>query len=435
MLINAIYEIRIAHIYQVISAILYNPDSEIMKCRICSNTDLKKILSLGTTPLANSFLTEEQLKTEEKRFPLEICFCDKCKLVQLTHVVPPEDMFRNYVYVTSTTNTFKTHFTGMAQEISKRFGLNNDSLVVDIGSNDGLLLSGFQAMGVQAIGIEPATNVARIAEQNGVETINDFFSEASAKEVIKRKTQADAVTATNVFAHVNDITDFTKNVKMLLKKSGIFVIEIQYLADTMQKMTFDNIYHEHLSYFTLTSLNNFFKMNGMEIFDVKKVESHGGSLRVFVKRPEGTHKIEESVKKMLDSENRMGIGSITLYKDFAEKVQDTKRKLVETVKKLKSEGKVIAAYGAPAKGNTLLNFCGIGSDYISYVVDDNPLKTGLFTPGTHIPVVSSGMLDEKKPDYVIILAWNFAEEILAKTRKYAEQGVKFIIPLPSPTTV
>lgn len=401
-----------------------------MNCRICSNKGLKRILSLGKTPLANSFLSKEELNNEEKKFPLEIFFCDNCKLVQLGIVVPPELMFKNYVYVSSTSNTFRVHFAKMAEDISNYFMLNENSLAVDIGSNDGILLKGFKKMNVQTIGVEPATNVAKIAEQDGVETINDFFGRKAADEIIKRKGHADVVTAANVFAHINYIHDVVENVKHLLKKDGIFVIEVQYLVDMIEKMTFDNIYHEHLSYFALIPLVHFFRMHGMEVFDAKRVDSHGGSLRVFIKKAGSNHATNKSVNEILKNEKRLGIGDFEPYKEFAEKVYDTKKKFVSSIKNLKSQRKKIAAYGAAAKSNTLLNFCNIGADYIDYVVDDNPLKIGLYCPGTHIPVVSSKMLDENKPDYIVILAWNFAKEILEKIGKYADDGVKFVVPLP-----
>lgn len=406
-----------------------------MKCRICKNNNLKKFLSLGKTPLANSFLSKKELNQKEKSFPLEICFCNNCKLVQLTHVVPGELMFKNYVYVSSTTNTFKQHFNKMAEDISNTFNLSKNSLVVDIGSNDGLLLRAFQKFGARTIGIEPATNVARIAEQNGVETINDFFSENSVKKIISRRGNAGIITAANVFAHVNNLDEFIGNVKKLLKKDGIFVIEVQYFADTIEKMTFDNIYHEHLSYFTLTPLIYFFKRHGMEVFNAQRVASHGGSLRVFIKNAGSKYEIDGAVKEALVYENKLGINDFELYKQFADKVYIAREKLVSLLKRIKREGKSIAGYGAPAKGNTLLNFCKIGTDYIGYIVDDNPLKIGLYTPGMHISVVSSEVLDEKKPDYILILAWNFAEEILSKTKKYSDAGVKFIIPLPEPVVI
>jgi len=406
-----------------------------MKCRICKNEKLKTFLSLGTTPLANSFLSKEGLKKEEKRFPLELCFCDNCKLVQLTFIVPSEDMFSNYVYLSSTTKTFQKHFSEMAEHITKSFSLSENSLAVDIGSNDGILLKGFQTSNVQVIGVEPAANVAKIAEENGVETINDFFNENVVNEIIKRKGKADVVTATNVFAHIDDIDSVVENVKSLLKDEGIYVIEIQYFADTIETMTFDNVYHEHMSYYTLSSLDFFFNKHDMQAFRVERVATHGGSLRVFAAKKSSKHKVHESIKKLLDYEKSIGIDDFETYRKFGQEVYGVRDKLVDYIKNIKKQNKKIAAYGAPAKGNTLLNFCNIGKDYIEYIVEDNPLKQGLYAPGTHIPVVSSKMLDENLPDYILILAWNFADEILEKTKKYREKGVKFIVPLPKPKIV
>jgi len=406
-----------------------------MKCRICANQDLEVFLSLGKTPLANSFLSKEELEKEERKYPLELAFCLTCKLVQLTCIVPPDIMFKNYVYVSSTSNTFKIHFTKMAEDLSKEFKLNSNSLVVDIGSNDGLLLKGFQKNGIQTIGVEPAANIAEIAQKDGVETVNDFFNSNVVKQIIEKKGNADVVTANNVFAHIDNIDYVINDVKDLLKKDGIFVIEVQYFVDTIQQMTFDNVYHEHLSYFTLTSLNYFFKKHGMETFNAKRVDSHGGSLRVFVKKSEGKHEIHNDVNKILEDEKNMGIGSMDIYKKFAGKVNVVKEKLIEYIKDIKNQEKSIVGYGAPAKSTTLLNFCNIGKDFIDYIVEDNPLKIGLYTPGTHIPIVSSKMLDEQKPDYILILAWNFAEEIIDKTKNYAECNVKFIIPLPETKVV
>lgn len=406
-----------------------------MNCRICGETRLQNFLSLGKTPLANSFLSKEDLNKEENSFSLELCFCPACKLVQLNYVVPPEMMFKNYLYVSSTTNTFKVHFSDMTEELTRMLKLDSNSLAVDIGSNDGILLKGFKKFGVQTIGVEPATNIAILAEKEGIETVNDFFDRNAVETIIKRKGKADVITATNVFAHVDDIKSLVSNVKLLLKDNGIFVIEAPYLVDMFEKMTFDTIYHEHLSYFSLTPLVKFFRQMGMEIFKIKKVDVHGGSLRIFIKKNEGNFGIDASVGVTLEFEQQYGINDFETYKKFSANVQLVKLKLLEYLRNVKDQGKSIVGYGAPAKGNTLLNFCNIGTNFIDYIVEDNPLKQGLYTPGMHIPVVSFSMLDKKKPDYILILAWNFAEEILQKTRKYREEGIKFIIPLPEVSVV
>lgn len=406
-----------------------------MKCRICNNENLEKVLSLGESSLANNFLKKEDLEKEEPKFPLELVFCSTCKLVQLSYVVDPELMFKNYVYVSSTSNTFRQHFTKMAEDLTKDFDLDGNSLAVDIGSNDGVLLKGFQKFNIKVMGVEPATNVAKIAEENRVETINSFFNKEVIGKIIGKKGKADVATACNVFAHIDNIDSVIENVKLLLKDSGIFVIEVQYLVNTIEDMTFDNIYHEHLSYYSLTALKYFFEKHNMEIFDVKKVPTHGGSLRVFVQQKNSKHKMNGNVNKILDYENKIGINNINVYKEFAEKVYSVKEKLNSCIKNIKKENRIIVGYGAPAKSTTLLNLCSIGKKEIDYIVDDNPLKIGLYTPGTHIPVLSSEELEKNTPDYILILAWNFALEILEKTKKYADKGVKFIIPLPEPRIV
>ncbi len=386
-------------------------------------------------PLANNFLKSLDDVPSEEKFPLGLCFCDQCKLVQLNYIVPPEKMFKDYVYVSSTSPSFRSHFEDMAKVVFSKFGLDGSSLVVDIGSNDGVLLKPFKSLGVQVVGVEPASNIAKIAEENGVETINDFFNEGCVQKIIPEHGKADVITANNVFAHIPDIHEVVINVKSLLKEQGVFVIEFQYFVDTVKTMTFDNIYHEHFSYYTLTSLNYFFKNHEMQIFDVQHVDTHGGSLRVYVQKLEGENPVNDVVGDILDKESKFGVNEISLYLDFATDVKKVKANLIEYIKNILLEGKKISGYGAPAKGNTLLNFCRINSSQIDYIVEDNNLKVGLFTPGSHIPVVKKDELIEDIPDYVLILAWNFAEEIIEKIKNLREKGVKFIVPLPEPRIV
>jgi len=407
-----------------------------MLCRICGAEDPQLFLSLGKTPLANNFVPEEHLDKEEPYFPLEECFCNNCKLVQLSYVVNPELMFKHYVYVSSTTKMFREHFTKMAEDLTKRFGLTKHSLAVDIGSNDGLLLKGFKNQGVKICGIEPADNLSTQANKEGIETLNEFFNEGSVKKIASRHGKADVVTANNVFAHIEDIHAVTENVKVLLKDDGIFVIEVAYLVDMMKNMTFDAIYHEHIYNYSLTPLVYFFEAkHGMKVFDVEHVATHGGSLRVYVKKQEGKWEVQSSVQKMLDDEKEFGIHDIKTYEQFAAKVNNSKEALVNYITMLKKQGKKIAGYGAPAKTTTLLHFCGLGKEHLDYIVDDNPLKAGLYTPGNHIPVVSSQKLHEDKPDYVLLLAWNFANEIVQKNKEHQERGVKFVNPFPQPMVV
>ncbi len=403
-----------------------------MKCHICGSEAVKPFLSLGETALANSYLSKEQLSQNERKFPLEVAFCGNCKLVQLTCVVPPELLFKHYLYVTSTSSTFRVHFTKYAEDVAKEFNLGKNSLVVDIGSNDGLLLKGFQKSGVKVVGVEPAGNLAELANREGVETINDYFNEGVVNQILSSKGKADVVTANNVFAHTTTIHGIAKNVRRLLNDDGVFIIEAAYFVNMLRDMTFDGIYHEHLFHYSLTPLDYFFKKNGMKIFRVQVVSSHGGSLRVFVKKAESQRPIDASVAEMLEKEKTVGIHDFKTYEDFARRVYKNREKLVKLVRELKAQGKSIAGYGAPAKATTLLSFCNLGAGVIDYIVDDSSLKQNLYLPGMHIPIVSSEMLDKKQPDYVIILAWNFAEEILKKTKEYADAGVKFIIPVPEP---
>jgi len=400
-----------------------------IKCRSCGNENLKKILSLGRLPLANNLLSKKDLGNEEEQFPLEINYCDECHLCQLSYVVHPEKMFRNYVYVTSTTDTFKKHFGDMAAELANELHLDKNSLAVDIGSNDGLLLKKFREMGINVIGVEPAENICEIARKDGIDTICDFFGENAIKDITRVKGRADLITANNVFAHISNITLVADNVKKLLKDDGVFVIEVQYILDTLKDLTFDNIYHEHLSYFSILSLTDFFSRQNMEIFKVKHVDTHGGSIRVFIQKKGSTHKIDSSVQEAIEEEKKFGLEKQETYENFAKKVYDARNNLQEFFRKLKAENKIIAGYGAPAKATTLLNFCGINSKNISYIVDDNPLKQGFVVPGVRIPIFDKSQLNSNPPDYLMILAWNFADEIIRKNESY-KQNMKFVIPMP-----
>jgi len=396
---------------------------------------LKKVLTLGPTPLANAFLTEQQINIGEKFYPLDVYFCTNCHFLQLGHVVSPLLLFQNYVYVSSTSKVFIKHFEQYAERVYKRLKLNAGSLVIDIGSNDGILLKPFKKLGTKVLGIEPAENIAEIARAEGIDTISEYFSKKLAHFVVKKYGKADAITANNVFAHIDDLDEVIEGLKILLKDNGVFVMEAPYLIDFLQKRYFDLVYHEHLSYWSVDALQTLFKRFNMTVFFVEKVAVHGGSIRVFVKKEEGQFTVDKSVKQFLLKEGEMKLKDITTYLDYAQKVYENKVKLLLLLEKLKSEGKTIAAYGAPAKGNTLLNFFGIGTETLDFVVDDSKFKQGLFTPGKHIPVVPSQQLYEKKPDYVLILAWNFAESIMKTHDKYKNEGGRFIIPVPKPRIV
>lgn len=399
-------------------------------CRVCRSTRLTRILSLGSTPPANAFLKPEELSLPEETFPLELDFCEECSFVQLRHVVSPELLFRNYVYVSSTSPTFVAHFKELAGMLHRRFELPREAQVVDIGSNDGVFLKPFKELGMRVLGVDPAVKIAEQATRDGIETLPHFFTPDLALEIVRTRGNAQLVTATSVFPHVDDLDNLVAGVKTLLTPDGVFVIEAYYLLDLIKKNLFDTIYHEHLSYFTVKTISALFERLEMEVFDVEHTDTHGGSLRVFVQKQGGGHTREASLEQFMKLEDAAGLYHVDTFRLFNTRIEANKRALVDMLRSLKQSGKRIVGYGAPAKGNTLLNYFGIGLDVLDYIVDDSPWKQGLLTPGTHIPVVSSAKLSEDKPDYVLILAWNFAEQIMAR---YADRS--FIIPVPQPVVI
>lgn len=399
-------------------------------CRVCQDTALEKVWSLGMQPLANAFLRKEELESEELFLPLDVYFCHSCFLLQLCDVVPPEILFRDYVYASSTSQSFVAHFESFANSVIQQFQLKPDSLVIDIGSNDGILLRPFKSLGIQVLGVEPAKNIANIAIQNGVDTITDFFNPDLAQKVVRERGGADIITATNVFAHVNNLQEFVEASKVLLKDDGVLIIEVPYLVDLIEKRLWDTVYHEHLSYFSVQPLTMLFNRNDMRIIEVQRKATHGGSLRVFITKRTTDTEVDESVGELLKGEETLGLHSKTTFTHFSDSIRANKLQLVQLLKQIKSQGKRIAGYGAPAKGNTLLNYCGIGLETLDFIVDDSVLKQGLYTPGTHIPVVSLRRLYEDRPDYVLILAWNFAASIINNLSDFRKGGGRFIIPVP-----
>lgn len=395
-------------------------------CRVCRGKSLRKVLSLGSTPPANAFVKD--LKQPEQFFPLELSFCNGCGFVQLTHVVSPELLFRDYVYVSSTSPVFMEHFKQLAGKIISSFKLQPNSLVVDIGSNDGILLRPFKNSGMKVLGVDPAEKIAALSTKGGIETLPIFFTPAAAKDVVKKYGKAKVITATSVFSHVDDLDGFVEGVKELLADDGVFVIEVYYLNELLEKNLFDTIYHEHLSYFTASTMSRLLSRLGMQVFDVEETDTHGGSLRFFAQKSGGPHKVQDSVMRFMEMEAAKKLSDAATYVGFAKKIEDNKMKLRQLLQELKSEGKRIVGYGAPAKGNTLLNYFGIGPETLDYIVDDSAWKQGLYTPGTHIPVVSFEELGRKRPGYILILAWNFAEPIMKKCADFTN----FIIPVPKP---
>lgn len=404
-----------------------------LACHICQNKKLHKFLSLGPIPLANSFLQQDQLSVSEPYYPLDVCYCSNCGLVQLAQVIAPEILFKNYAYLTGTSEPMKAHFAGLAEDIIKKFSPPSGALVIDIGSNDGTLLQNFQRYNMRVLGIEPATNVAKLASLRGTETLNDFFNESLAHKICSEKGQPRIILATNVLAHVADLESLLRGVNRLLASDGVFVIEVPYLVDMLSKVEFDTIYHEHLRYFAVRPLVTLFSKFDMGIADVEHISVHGGSLRVYVQK--FIHSLPSSVTELLDLETEAKIDSLETYQKFAEDISRIKEELLSLLKALKNQGAKIAGYGAPAKGNILLNYCQIGMDILDYVTDTTPFKQGRYTPGMHIPVFPESHFHEFPPDYALLLAWNYADEILREEERYRQAGGRFIVPIPRPQIV
>jgi hypothetical protein len=384
-------------------------------------------------PLANDFLNEEQLNLPEETYPIDICLCTTCGLVQLDYVVPPERLFRNYAYLTGASEPMKTHFAALADEICQHHHLSQGSFIVDTGSNDGTLLTNFQKMGMHVLGIEPAKNVAQLAISNGIDTVNDFFGLEVAKALVAQHGPAEVITATNVLAHVNDLPDFLNGINCLMAADGIFVIEVPYLADLIANLEFDTIYHEHLSYFTLSSLNRLSTRFNLNIIHASRINVHGGSLRIYVKK--GLRRTSELVDKLFKSESDLKLDSLDTYLEFARNIVELDKEIRSLLTSLKANGANIVGYGASAKGNVLLNYCQIGTDILDYIIDTTPFKQGRYTPGMHIPILPPQQFYENQPDFAFLLAWNYADDILQKETTYRHSGGKFIIPVPIPQVV
>jgi hypothetical protein len=404
-----------------------------LACRSCGATRLSHILSLGHTPLANALLDKDQLRESEPLYPLELVFCSRCTLVQITETVPPEELFGEYPYFSSSSDVMLQHAKELAARSIRAYRLNHKSLVAEAASNDGYLLQYYKEANIPVLGIEPAVNVARVAkEERGILTLHEFFGEPLARQLTERGEKADVVHANNVLAHVTELNGFVCGLRLLLKYDGVAIVEVPYVKEMIDQREFDTIYHEHLCYFSLTALNNLFERHGLSIEDVEQIPIHGGSLRVFVGN-KGIRPQEDrppSVARLLQEEKEWGVEQEDFYRGLDAEVERLRDELVSLLRDLKARGETIAVYGASAKGSTLLNYFGIGKETLDFVVDRSTVKQGHYTPGTHLPIYAPEKLSEVMPAYVLLLTWNFAEEIMAQQKAYRRRGGHFIIPIP-----
>lgn len=399
-------------------------------CRLCGSKRLTQVVRLAPTPPANAFVPEAELGRAQERFPLDVFFCEDCAHVQLLDVVDPRVLFEHYVYVSGTSPVFVKHFEDYAAFVMESFKPVPGGLVLDIGSNDGTLLSFFRKAGMRVLGIDPAQEISAEATARGIPTICGFFGADQGAEIAARHGKAEVITANNVFAHIDDLSGVVDGVRGLLSPSGIFVFEVSYLVDVFENTLFDTIYHEHLDYHSVGPLVRFFAAKGMELVEAVRVDSHGGSLRGIAQLKGGPRAVGASVGELVALEEKLGLDKAATLSKFAADIEALGAELNALLKKFKAEGKRIGAFGAPAKATTLMYHFGIGPELVDFIIDDSPLKQGLYSPGMHIPVVSSADGFVKKPDYLVILAWNFATPIIAKNAAFREGGGKFIIPIP-----
>jgi SAM-dependent methyltransferase len=400
-------------------------------CRLCGETLRHGFVDLGMSPPCESYLAAEQLNGMEPFYPLRVYVCERCLLVQLETYVAPESIFSEYAYFSSYSDTWLAHASAYVNAISARLGLNAHTRVVEVGSNDGYLLQYFVPKGIPVLGIEPAANVAKAAVKRGVPTRVEFFGEHAAGRLRAEGIDADLIVGNNVLAQVPNLRDFMKGLKVLLGPRGVITLEFPHLARLVEAHQLDTIYHEHFSYFSMLSVNRCFELHGLKIFDVEELPTHGGSLRIYGAHAEDDSKsVGASVGALIDRENQAGMDRLEYYSDFEARARRTKHKLLDLLIGLKREGKSMAGYGAPGKGNTLLNYCGIRTDFLDYTVDRNPYKQGKFLPGTHIPILHPDRIRETRPDYVLVLPWNLKDEIMRQLAYIRTWGGRFIVPIP-----
>ncbi len=398
-------------------------------CRLCNSKNLELVVHLAPTPIADDYVTDERVSDIQEAYPLDLFFCHACGHVQLLDVLDPEILFRNYTYVTSVSLGLVEHFRMYADNALTRFRPQSGALAVEIGSNDGSLLRFFREGGMRVLGIDPAREIAIKATESGIETLPVFFTSGVGQNIRQERGPAAIVAANNVFAHSDNLADMADGIREMLAPDGVFVFEVSYLVDIVQKFLFDTVYHEHLCYHSVKALDTFFRSHGMEFVDIERIPTKGGSLRGFVQLAGGPWPVSPSVRELIELEERLGFDKAELFKVFASELEDIKKQLLTLLLDLKAQGKIISGYGASATVTTLMYYFGLG-DILNFIVDDNPVKQGRFSPGYHIPVFSPHALYERKPDYVIILAWAYSEPIIKKQRAYLDKGGHFIIPLP-----
>ncbi|TGS65823.1 class I SAM-dependent methyltransferase [Mesorhizobium sp. M3A.F.Ca.ET.201.01.1.1] len=399
-------------------------------CRLCGSRLRHTLVDLGMSPPCESFLRADQLDQVELYYPLNVLVCDTCYLVQLKEYMSPETIFSEYAYFSSFSTSWVAHAKTYCEAITKRLGLGADSLAVELASNDGYLLQHFLPLGVPVLGVEPAANVARAALEKGVPTRVDFFGVRLAIQMVTEGLRADLIIGNNVLAQVPDLNDFVAGMKILLKPQGVVTLEFPHIERLMAENQFDTIYHEHFSYFSLLTIDLMATRHGLRLIDVEELPTHGGSLRVYLANEDSSWPVNDRVAKLIEREKRHGLTEMATYASFGDKAQRAKRDLLAFLISAKNEGKKICGYGAPGKGNTLLNYCAIGPDFLDFTVDRNPYKHGRFTPGMHIPIRPVDAIDHAKPDYILILPWNLKDEIIHQMHHVAAWGAKFVVPIP-----
>jgi hypothetical protein len=403
---------------------------------MCNSSGLKKALSLKSTPPGNDFLSQDDLGIEEKTYPLELYFCQNCHHIQLGHVVDPKILYqKNYTYVSATSKQFVDHLENYSKEMIDMFHLKPDSLVVDIGSNDGTCLSFFKSKNMKVLGVDPAISIAKKATKNGIQTIANFFNYDLASKILTEFGPAKFITSHNACAHIDNLLDVVKGVELLLDEDGVFVLEVGYLVDVYENTWFDTIYHEHLDFHTVGPFKKLFEQVNMEVINVQRISPQGGSIRVMAQKKNGKFKKKSSVEELIQLEFDLSLDKIETFYKFESQINLVRDKLHALIGKIKADGKTIAGFGAPTKATTLMGHFNLDESVLDFIVDDNPLKQGLYTPITHIPVLSAEAIYQKKPDYVLILAWNFSSPIMKIHRRYAKEIGQFILPMPTPQIV